>query len=96
MEISFGSTISCDNVSIVFTLEDVSFTHNDHGHLNFVQPSVVLCGAGSGWASGSETGIGAPATRAMVVKNVMIMCLMNIVASCMLEYLLWRLEYDMR
>lgn len=72
------------------------FTHNDHGHVNFVQPSVVPCGAGSGCASGSETGTGAPMTRVMVAKKVMITCLMNIVASCMLEYLWLQCECDVR
>lgn len=96
VEISFGSTISCADVTIVPTLGDVPFTHNDHGHVNFVQPSVVPCGAGSGCASGSETGTGAPMTRAMVAKKVTIKCLMNIVASCTLEYLRLQLEYDVR
>ena len=95
VEVSFGSTPLCQRYYRTNS-EDVPFTHNDHGHVNFVQPSVVSCGAGSGCASGSETGTGAPMTRAMVAKKVTIKCLMNIVASCTLEYLRLQLEYDVR
>lgn len=52
------------------------------------------CGAGSGCIIGSETEIGAPTTRAIVVKKVTAINVKRISPSCKPEYLLLQLGYD--
>lgn len=76
--------------------ENVLFTHGDHGHVNFEQPLVVPCGAGSGCVIGSDPGTGAPTTRVMDANKAMIMCFGDTVVSWMLKNSMLQFGYGTR